>query len=93
MEMMLDQAPTAFFKFARIFGIARYHGVVPADAMFAAKITGALHEDCGPCTQLVVDMALEAGMPSDQIEHLLARLTLLRHRAASSGRADAASMG
>ena len=25
-------------------------------------------EDCGPCAQLVVDMALEAGVPKDQIE-------------------------
>jgi alkylhydroperoxidase family enzyme len=32
---------------------------------------GALAEDCGPCTQLCVDMALEAGMPKDQIEAVL----------------------
>ena len=58
MEMVLDEAPDAFFKFAKIFGIANYRKVVPVDALYAAKITGAMHEDCGPCTQLVVDMAL-----------------------------------
>ncbi len=36
-----------------------------------AKLVGALAEDCGPCTQLCVDMALEAGMPKDQIEAVL----------------------
>jgi hypothetical protein len=30
-------------------------------------------EDCGPCTQLTVDMALEAGMAKDQIEAVLGR--------------------
>jgi hypothetical protein len=30
-------------------------------------------EDCGPCTQLTVDMALEAGMARDQIEAVLRR--------------------
>ena len=53
MEMVLDEAPDAFFKFAKIFGIANYRKVVPVDAIYAAKITGAMHEDCGPCTQLV----------------------------------------
>jgi len=71
MEMVLDEAPDAFFKFARIFGIANYRKVVPVDAVYAAKITGALFEDCGPCTQLVVDMALEAGVANDQIEAVL----------------------
>lgn len=70
LEMMLKQSPSAFFKFAKA---ARHREVVPVDASFAAKIVGALAEDCGPCTQLVVDMALEAGMPKDQIEAVLRR--------------------
>jgi hypothetical protein len=47
--------------------------VVPIDASFAAKLVGALAGDCGPCTQLCVDIALEAGMPNDQIEAVLRR--------------------
>ena len=42
-------------------------------ANIPAKITGAIAEDCGPCTQLTVDMALEAGMARDQIEAVLRR--------------------
>ena len=52
---------------------AAHREAVPIDASFAAKIVGALAEDCGPCTQLVVDMALEAGMAKDQIEAVLRR--------------------
>jgi hypothetical protein len=72
MEAMLRDAPKAFFKFAKLIDISRYREVVPVDACFAAKIVGAMAEDCGPCTQLVVDMAREAGMRDDQIEAVLA---------------------
>jgi hypothetical protein len=71
MEEMLEQAPAAFFKFSKIMSIASYRDVVPVEACYAAKLVGALAEDCGPCTQLVVDMAREAGMSDDQIEAVL----------------------
>jgi len=73
LQMMLDQSPVAFFKFAPVMKAAAHREAVPIDASFAAKIVGALAEDCGPCTQLVVDMALEAGMAKDQIEAVLRR--------------------
>jgi hypothetical protein len=71
LEMMLRESPSAFFKFAPVMKAAGHREVVPVDAGFAAKLVGALAEDCGPCTQLCVDMALEAGMPNDQIEAVL----------------------
>jgi hypothetical protein len=71
LDMMLKESPSAFFKFAAVMKAARHREVVPVDASFAAKLVGALAEDCGPCTQLCVDMALEAGMPKDQIEAIL----------------------
>ena len=73
LQMMLDQSPVAFFKLAPVMKAAAHREAVPIDASFAAKIVGALAEDCGPCTQLVVDMALEAGMAKDQIEAVLRR--------------------
>jgi hypothetical protein len=73
LEMMLNHSPAAFFKFAPLMKASAHREAVPIDASFAAKIVGALAEDCGPCTQLVVDMALEAGMPRDQIEAVLRR--------------------
>jgi hypothetical protein len=73
LEMMLAQSPKAFFKFARLMKAASHREVVTVDACFAAKLIGALAEDCGPCTQLCVDMALEAGMAKDQVEAVLRR--------------------
>jgi hypothetical protein len=72
-EMVLEESPSAFFKFAPVMKAAAHREVAPVEASFAAKITGALSEDCGPCTQLCVDMALEAGMANDQIEAVLRR--------------------
>lgn len=71
LEVMLEHSPSAFFKFASAAKASRYREVVPVEASFAAKIVGAMAEDCGPCTQLVVNMALEAGMARDQIEAVL----------------------
>jgi hypothetical protein len=73
LEMMLNESPVAFFKFAPVMKTSGHREVVPIEASYTAKIIGALAEDCGPCTQLVVDMALEAGMARDQIEAVLRR--------------------
>jgi hypothetical protein len=73
LEMMLEQSPAAFFKFAPVMKAAAHREVVPPAACFAAKIAGAMAEDCGPCTQLTVDMALEAGVARDQVEAVLRR--------------------
>ena len=73
MEMMLRESPAAFFKFAPVMKAAAHREVIPVETKFAASITGALAEDCGPCTQLTVDMALEAGVARDQIEAVLRR--------------------
>lgn len=73
LEMMLEESPAAFFKFAPVKKASAHREVVPVEASFAAKITGAMAEDCGPCTQLTVDTALEAGMAKDQIEAVLRR--------------------
>lgn len=73
MLYMLDEAPEAFAKFAKIIEPSSHVGSAPAPAAFAAKIIGALAEDCGPCVQLVVRMAREAGVGPDQIEAVLTR--------------------
>jgi len=73
LEMMLEQSPRAFFKFASVAKAAAHRELIPVEMSFAAKLAGAMAEDCGPCTQLCVDMALEAGMAKDQIEAVLRR--------------------
>jgi len=42
---------------------ASHREVVPVESSFAAKIVGALARGLRPCTQLCVDMALEAACP------------------------------
>ena len=73
LEHMLEASPAAFFKFTRVGRASSHREVVPLEASFAAKIVGAMTEDCGPCAQLVVDMALEAGMARPQIEAVVCR--------------------
>ena len=57
---MLTVSPTAFFRFAALSHLARHREAAPVEAYYAAKLVGALFEDCGPCAQLVVEMAREA---------------------------------
>lgn len=52
----------AFLKFSGFQIMASHSGNLPAGPLFAARIRAILWEDCGPCSQLVVNMALEAGL-------------------------------
>ncbi len=52
----------AFFAFSKVMKLSEYRRDVPLAAYYAAKVVGTLHEDCGPCTQLVVTMALADGV-------------------------------
>jgi hypothetical protein len=75
LEYLLKESPAAFFKFAGLAEATAHREAVPVDAHFAAKIAGAMAEDCGPCVQLAIDMALEARMAKDQIEAVVRRDT------------------
>ena len=52
----------AFLHYARVAGLSSYRRDVPADVYYAAKLTAIVAEDCGPCSQLVVAMALGDGV-------------------------------
>ncbi|HUH83733.1 MAG TPA: hypothetical protein VLX85_03945 [Stellaceae bacterium] len=59
---ILAVSPQALARFGGVEKLARYRRDVPLEACFAAKLTAAKAEDCGPCTQLVVTMAERAGV-------------------------------
>ncbi len=59
---MAEVDPRAVWKFQQATSLGKYRRDVPAAALFAAGITAVRHEDCGPCTQLGVSMAEQAGM-------------------------------
>lgn len=105
MHEILDASIGAFFKLFLAQAMNLHRGDVPADAVHAARITTARYEDCGPCAQLVVNMALEAGVAPAVVRAVVARdfaalsidarigLTLadavLAHTSADEPRADA----
>lgn len=59
---MVDADPAAAVVFAKVAGLGDYRKDVPVAVYFAARIVGTMAEDCGPCTQLTVDMAERAGV-------------------------------
>lgn len=85
LDHMRAVAPDAFAAFWKINDAASHRGALPAEALFVAKLVGALAEDCGPCVQLGVKMAEEAGIAAADIE-----AALTRNEAAMSDAARAA---
>jgi hypothetical protein len=59
---MLDADPRALWAISKLSGISGYRKDVPPAAYCAAGIVGTMAEDCGPCTQLAVDMAQRQGV-------------------------------
>ena len=68
---VLDADLGAFLKLAKLQGISSYRRDVPRVVYHAARITGAMIADCGPCTQLVVGMALADGVPARTVASVL----------------------
>jgi hypothetical protein len=62
---------SAFLAFSKVMGLSRYRRDVPVDVYFAVKLVGTLAEDCGPCTQLIVGMALRAGVAPETLSAVL----------------------
>ena len=73
MRAILNASPRAFMRLYDITKAATHREAAPLAAYFAAKLAGAMAEDCGPCTQLVVNMAREAAVADAQIETVLRR--------------------
>lgn len=71
LERLMDAAPGAFARFAAAMAMARPHEVLPADAASVAKAAVLLHDDCGPCLQLGLRMAVEAGVGRDVLNAAL----------------------
>ncbi len=77
---LLAGSRRAFFAYARLAPAAALRDAVPAAAWHVAKITALRAEDCGPCTQLAVDMARAEGVADGLLQAVLAddRATLQR---------------
>jgi hypothetical protein len=61
----------AAIRFSKVMGLTRYRKGVSPEAWYAAKLVGAMAEDCGPCAQLVVTMAEREGVAPEVLRAIL----------------------
>lgn len=71
MRQVLRASPATLLKFSFVTGVVD-RKAAPAAALAAAGLVGALSEDCGPCTQIGVDMAVAGGLDPAIVRAILA---------------------
>lgn len=60
-----------YLKFMGFQTMATHSGNLPAGPLFAARLRAIIWDDCGPCTQLIVDMALEAKLSPETVSAII----------------------
>ena len=73
MHELIDIDPRAVIAFAKVQALGKYRQGVPPAAYFAAGIVAVMAEDCGPCTQLSIDMAQKNGVDPAVLRAVVAR--------------------
>ena len=68
---VIDTSEAAGLKFMLSQFVGQHRDGVPKDAWYAAKLAAALSEDCGPCTQLCIDMAVRARIKPEKLAALV----------------------
>ncbi|MEM9158801.1 MAG: hypothetical protein AAGB46_07090 [Verrucomicrobiota bacterium] len=68
---LAEKDAAGFAKFAAFMPLSQHREEAPADAFFICHLIATQAADCGPCLQLVIKMAKEAGVPADQIQSAL----------------------
>lgn len=71
MRRVLAASPATFLKFGFVPALVD-RKAAPAEALAAAGLVGTLAEDCGPCTQIGVDMATAGGARPEVLRAILA---------------------
>ena len=71
MRHVLRASPISFLKFGFVSQMVD-RTAAPGAALAAAGIAGTLVEDCGPCTQISVDMAAAGGVKPEVLRAILA---------------------
>lgn len=74
---LIEADPRAAWMFQRAAALSKYRTDVPVDALAAAAITAVRHEDCGPCTQLGVQMAERSGVDPKVLRAVLTDTPLM----------------
>jgi hypothetical protein len=71
MRELLDLSPWAFIKFGLVTSLG-HRREAPLAAVSATALVGTLTEDCGPCTQILIDLGLAQGLPAATLRAILA---------------------
>jgi alkylhydroperoxidase/carboxymuconolactone decarboxylase family protein YurZ len=71
LRKLAEDSPGAYDAFAQAEGMSAYRKALPLEAHYIARIATMLVEDCGPCTQLNLRMAVEAGVERSTLDLLL----------------------
>lgn len=69
---LLAVSPKAVRLYARATQLGSHRAGVPVDVYFVTSIEGLLHQDCGPCVQLGVKLAEQAGVAPATLQAVLA---------------------
>ncbi|WCN11900.1 hypothetical protein GV054_02145 [Marinomonas mediterranea] len=70
---ILNTGLGVFLKFMGFQSMASHAGKLPTEVLYAARIRAIIWDDCGPCTQLVVSMALEEKVEADLVRAIVDR--------------------
>lgn len=71
MRELIEVSPRAAWLFSRAAALGQFRRDIPIEVWCAAGITAVRHEDCGPCTQLGVNMAERAGVSASVLRAVL----------------------
>ncbi|MCP5181715.1 MAG: hypothetical protein H6993_03330 [Pseudomonadales bacterium] len=70
---ILEATTPGFLKFLLAQPLSRHDGGLPVAVHYAARVVAVRAEDCGPCAQLVVEMARQDGVPAPLLRAIVAR--------------------
>lgn len=68
-----DVAPWRLVRFSFIKTVEGPRSTTPPEVYHAAGLAAAMAEDCGPCVQIHVNLAIKDGVPAGVLTALLAR--------------------
>jgi hypothetical protein len=73
MHEVTDVDPRALFAFGKAQALGKYRKDIPPAPYWSAGIVTVMAEDCGPCTQLTIEMAERAGVDPAILRAVVAR--------------------
>ena len=75
MRAILRGSEEALTRFMNFMPLAEYGEAASKEALAVVRLVGTRSEDCGPCLQIVVDLAQKSGVDGDLIQAVLDRDT------------------